>query len=97
MCKHFSEEENDDDFQSVYTLGINRGAMSDIIYVNPLIENRELTMELDTGSAVSVISKQVYQEMFSDVPLSHTTNIKLTTYTGESVAPLGDDANRYQN
>ena len=45
-------------------------------------------MELDTGSAVSVMSEGVYQEYFRHVPLK-ATPLKLRTYMGEQVKPMG--------
>ena len=86
-----SEEESsfeDDLVYGTHLLGINRGAASDIVYVSPLVEGKTLRMELDTGSAVSVISRDEYQRNFSEIPLEQTL-IKLTTYTGETVVPVG--------
>lgn len=45
-------------------------------------------MELDTGSAISVINEETYDEKLSDVNLTDT-NINLRTYLGESIAQLG--------
>lgn len=45
-------------------------------------------MELDTGAAVSLISKELYDRQLHHLPLCHT-NIILTTYTGEMVSPEG--------
>ena len=45
-------------------------------------------MVLDTGSAVLVVSKGVYQEYLRHVPLKDTS-LKLRTYTGEPVEPTG--------
>ncbi|KAI5624616.1 hypothetical protein C0J50_15842 [Silurus asotus] len=45
-------------------------------------------MELDTGSALSVISAADYQRLFSKIPLQNTSVI-LKTYTGEKVSPKG--------
>ncbi|KAK2169582.1 hypothetical protein NP493_1183g00002 [Ridgeia piscesae] len=45
-------------------------------------------MELDTGSAVSVIGEEKYHEQLRHVPLESTT-LQLHTYTGETVKPLG--------
>jgi len=45
-------------------------------------------MGLDTGSAVSVMSEGVYLEYLCHIPLKDTP-LKLRTYTGESVKPLG--------
>ena len=50
-------------------------------------EGRPVTMELDTGSAVSVMSERVYLEYLRHIPLKDTP-LKLRTYTGEEVKPL---------
>lgn len=49
---------------------------------------KKLPMQLDTGSAISVINKELYEENFTDVDLKDT-DINLRTYSGESVSPLG--------
>ena len=45
---------------------------SDVIWVEPEIEGRPLKMELDTGSAISVIPYNQYKELFSDVKLNRS-------------------------
>lgn len=45
-------------------------------------------MELDTGSAVSVMSEGLYNGFLCHVPLRETT-LKLRTHTGEVVKPAG--------
>ena len=45
-------------------------------------------MELDTGSAVSIIPHDLYKEKFNDKPL-HKTELTLKTYTGVNIVPLG--------
>ena len=47
-----------------------------------LHEGREVPMELDTGSAVSVMSEGLYHKSLCHVPLKDTT-LNLRTYTGE--------------
>ncbi|XP_064472856.1 uncharacterized protein K02A2.6-like [Ornithodoros turicata] len=47
-----------------------------------------LTMELDTGAAVSVISAHDFKATFGYGQFQKT-DLKLRTYTGEEVAPLG--------
>ena len=42
------------------------------ISVTMEVENRELVMELDTGSAVSVIEEEKYYEQLRHVPLEST-------------------------
>lgn len=62
----------------------NRG----IIWVSPKVEGVTLTMELDTGSALSVISNKDYQAHFSRLKLQSTA-VMLKTYTGERITPMG--------
>ena len=47
-----------------------------------------MAMELDTGSAVSVMGEGVNQEHLGHVPLKDTP-LKLLTYMGEQVKPMG--------
>ena len=47
-----------------------------------------MEMELDTGSGVSLISKEHYQDMFSDHELQ-PSDLTLSTYTKQRVIPLG--------
>ena len=58
------------------------------IVIDVTVEGETIPMELDTGSAVSVISEAKYQKWLSHVPLQDTS-LKLHTYTGESVTPIG--------
>ena len=56
--------------------------------VKPKIEGKIIEMELDTGAAVSLISKELYDMQFCHLPLRHT-NVILKTYTGEMISPEG--------
>ena len=46
-------------------------------------------MQLDTGCSLSLISKVLYDEKFSHIPLQ-PTDVILSTYTGENISPLGE-------
>ena len=52
------------------------------------VQGKQLTMELDTGAVVSLISTSTRDQLFSDVPL-HSTSTVLTTYTGQRIAVVG--------
>ena len=52
------------------------------------VNKQPLTMEIDTGAAVSLISKELKDKFFSSVPLTHST-LLLRTYTAESIPVLG--------
>lgn len=60
----------------------------EIIWVSPIIEGVKLKMELDTGSALSIISYKDYKDHFEKFKLKHTSVI-LKTYTGEKISPMG--------
>ena len=70
------------------TVSINTVKRSDVIHVTPKIEGKHLPMELDTGSAISVIPIKIHKELFSNKPLS-VTNTKLKTYSGQTITPAG--------
>ena len=45
-------------------------------------------MELDTGSAVSIIPHDLYMETFNDKTL-HKTELMLKTFAGENIISVG--------
>ena len=65
-----------------------RKQSNDIIWVDLDVDGKPLKMELDTGSAVSIISFDLYQQKFNRLPL-HKTGLSLKTYTGENIMPVG--------
>ena len=52
------------------------------------IENEECCMQLDTGCALSLAPMAFYEKFCSHIPLTPTA-VKLSTYTGEKIKPLG--------
>ncbi|XP_077971637.1 uncharacterized protein LOC120337857 [Styela clava] len=59
---------------------------TDIIWIPVKIAGK--VMEMDTGAAVSIISNKDYQKHFKNEKLTPTA-IKMKTYTGEPLKPLG--------
>ena len=55
------------------------------------INGRQLEMEVDTGAAVSLISRSAYDSLWNgpDEPLLKSSPYRLTTYTGEIIQPCG--------
>ena len=51
------------------------------------LENANISMELDTGCAVSLINEKVYREQLSHLTLS-PSSVLLKTYTDEPVVVL---------
>ncbi len=58
------------------------------ITVDVQANGKPLSMELDTGAAVSVISEQMQRRVFPEAPLKRTT-VVLRTYTGEPMRVAG--------
>ena len=60
------------------------------IQVNLTVNDKPLTMELDTGAAYSLISEQTYKATWSEgAPSLQQSGVKLRTYTGEQVVVVG--------
>ena len=60
-----------------------------VIWVSPEVQGRVIKMELDTGSAVSVLPYKQYKEHFGHVKLSKSL-VTLKTYTGQKITPKGE-------
>ena len=60
---------------------------NDIIWVDLNVYGKPLKMELDTGSAVTVVSFDLYQQK-CNINALHKTGLLLKTYTGEIITPV---------
>ena len=78
----YAESENSASDSDVPIKSILSNSSSSYSPIMVTIETEKipLQLELDTGSAVSVISLKTYQDMFSEVPLKDT-KVTLKTYT----------------
>ncbi|XP_063366282.1 uncharacterized protein K02A2.6-like [Cydia amplana] len=79
-----------DDSDEVIVVSMNHLSVSDCkpIMIPINVHNKSISMELDTGCAVSCISSKLYQREFVDLELNKS-NVVLRYYTGELVKPLG--------
>ena len=85
--EYVSDDNTDDSDLPVFTMKSSRSSASPIML--PVhVEGKSLQMELNTRSALSVISLQAYQTLLSHIPLKETT-VSLKTYTGEVITPKG--------
>lgn len=92
-CKHVkceSESDPGSSSESLSCLDLHNVTEKDrkIIWINTEVSGVDLRMELDTGSALSVISEADYKRLFPKIKLQKTS-IMLKTYTGEKVSPKG--------
>ena len=60
-----------------------------VIWVSPEVQGKVVKMELDTGSAVSVLPYKQYKEHFGHVKLAKSL-VTLKTYTGQKITPNGE-------
>uniref|UniRef100_A0A1X7UD72 Uncharacterized protein n=1 Tax=Amphimedon queenslandica TaxID=400682 RepID=A0A1X7UD72_AMPQE len=69
------------------------------IVVSVSVNKVDLSMELDTGASLSIMSKNTYSSLSSTLPPISPSHVILTTYTGEKIKPVGaiDVDVRYQS
>ena len=72
---------------SALSLYMLSGEGKEPILVDVCLNGVGLKMEVDTGAAVSVVSKEMYEQL-KGVTVT-PTKLRLRTYTGERVAPVG--------
>lgn len=87
----YVNEENEEEGKSelfgtyaVYTASTSKkGLMIDVA-----LDGQEMSMHLDTGAAISLLSEVSYRKALSHLPLKKT-HLQLTTYSGETIPVLG--------
>ena len=83
------DEQEEVETYSLFTLTTNR---TKPVVVTPIVDGKDLPMEVDTGAAVSLISNKIYRSLWSGdrkAPTLQPTNAKLRTYTREEITVLG--------
>lgn len=78
---------NDDDSFEVYTI-FSSNSNKHGVMVDVELAGKSITLELDTGAAVSLISDKLYKSKLADIPLQ-PSKVKLRTYSGEYIEVLG--------
>lgn len=73
---------------ALHNLEVNRDKKIDPIIVNIKIGSKVVSMEVDSGAAISVISKELYVKQFKHCNLE-PSNIILREFTGTKSKPLG--------
>ena len=84
-----TEEDSDESDQS-YNFFAMESKAGTPIQVNLTVNQKPLTMELDTGASYSLISEQTYKATWPEErPSLQQSSVKLHTYTGEQVVVVG--------
>ncbi|XP_022816983.1 uncharacterized protein K02A2.6-like [Spodoptera litura] len=90
MCKNINYveskavDESDDDGECFNIRSVKGEPMIETVLVSGI----ELKFEIDSGSAVTAISKETYETYFSNVPLLMTSK-RLFSYTGDKIVCEG--------
>lgn len=87
---HYVENDPQDvsDDNYIASLELNNLTSADIIWIHLKINGMRMKMELDTGSAISVMAEKEFRRKFRDLKLK-TADITLRTYSGEHIKPVG--------
>ena len=78
---------NTDSELALHALTIGKPSVKPI-RVDLEVSGKKLTLDVDTGAAVSILSEKVFQQLFSRVELK-PSSLLLKTYTGECIQILG--------
>ena len=76
-------ETQDSSGETYQLFTMKENANSPAFCANLTINGKELLMEIDTGSSVSIISEGTFDKRFADNILLTPSTSKLRTYTGE--------------
>ncbi|XP_062715960.1 uncharacterized protein LOC134291782 [Aedes albopictus] len=79
--------EEDSDISCMMIRRINK--VTEACLVDVLVEGIKLAMEVDTGSAVAVISEMLYRQSFSSIPISKCDKT-LVVVNGSKIAVVGE-------
>jgi hypothetical protein len=74
--------------ENLYCISLNVNQIFNPFIVKVNIDDTVLEMEIDSGAAISCISRETYYSHFSSYPLSENYT-KLKNYTGHAINPLG--------
>ena len=81
------DSDSSDQSYNLFSIGSQAGTP---IKVNLTVNQKPLTMELDTGASYSLISEQTYKATWPEgAPSLEQSTVKLHTYTGEQVVVVG--------
>ena len=87
---NYVDSDDGDSNDYLGSLKVNNVSDKDhVIWVSPEVQGRVVKMELDTGSAVSVLPYKQYKEHFCHVKLGKSV-VTLKTYTGQKITPKGE-------
>ncbi|XP_052767906.1 uncharacterized protein K02A2.6-like [Mya arenaria] len=89
QTRYLGEETSSDesDLNSIYQSS-SSGPFARKIIVTLILGGTKVDMELDTGSSVSIVPEDIYEQVLRKYPLRNT-NVKLKSYSGNKIELLG--------
>ena len=82
------DSDTDDSMQPILTIGQRRDGRTPPIKVQVEVDKVSISMEIDTGACVSIISENRYHKLWPGRSLS-TSTIRLQTYSKEPITVVG--------
>ena len=91
---HYLDLDENEDSYSLYS--VRSKALEDAMMISLTLNGVPVSMELDTGAALSLINKSTYQKIAQASQLNplQPSRVQLKTYTGERINILGTTAVR---
>ena len=83
------DTEDEDSTYSLFTVTDGHKKNNGPFVVSVLVNSTPLCLEVDTGAAITIISKNTYHHTLSDTPPLKPSSRILRTYTGEQLNVLG--------
>ena len=87
-----TEEEEDEDVYTIFRVQGERKPRIAPYAVDMAIHGKQVTMEIDTGAAVTIISENAFRQVKTGSRKMELkpTNARIRTYTGERISVLGE-------
>ena len=82
------EEEDDDDMEELPLFHLDSPGQTLPLSVQVMVDDRPISMEVDTGAALSLVSESTFRRLWPEKKLL-TSRVRLCSYSGEPIAVVG--------
>lgn len=82
---YYESDQDDSQDEPMYQMSLSKYKP---VCIKLMVENNVLAMEIDTGTALSCVSKSVYNQLFNHLEI-RSCQLELKFYDGSTVRPLG--------
>ena len=81
----YAMNEGNEDTAVINTVTVSE---TGLIWIKPVVNGEKVAMQLDTGSALTIMSKEDFQKLFVGEKLTKTTTV-MKTFSAEKLKSLG--------